>query len=314
MNMKDSIMKRLIAMISILTFTAVWRDAEAFAPHAVHVKGPQMMEAVEESNAKLLKSLLFHKQELPKKEKAHLLKRAKEIAYNRKKGISLLRSFWDAAYVVAGGYFAFCYLSGIDILGNTAECNSAALILSETSLDEVQASLTDPEVRAEVKDAMTEPNRLEILQLRQQGKIKPNVVIEDPSVSGMFHRVSMRKSLQEAAQKKAAEKAKEVAEKAKAAGKTPAPVVQPVKKPVPPLVPGSDEEKQFKKYKKWHDKLFGNYIGLMTLGAADTILGWAGIYCFARGWFCMNARSEYTSAQHIVDILEKVPELEERLS
>lgn len=299
MNMKDSVMKRLIAIISIVTVAAGWRDAEAFAPYAMQVKGPQMMEAVEESNAKMLKSLLFHKQELPKKEKAHLLKRAKEIAYDRKKSISLFRSFWDAAYLLAGGYCAFCYLSGIDILGNRAECASASLILAETSLDEVRASLTDPEVKAEVRGALAEPNRLGISNQRQQGIIKQGVVIEDPSVSGPFHRVSMKKSLQEAAKKKMAEEAKKAAEKAKAAGKSPAPVAQPV---------------QFKSYKKWHDKLFGNYLGLMALGAADTLLGWAGIYCFARGYFCMNAQSEYTKAQHIVDILEKVPELEERLS
>lgn len=94
-----------------------WYGVEAFQGRPVHVKGPELMDAVESSDPKLLKSLLFHRQELPQKELTYLRKRAKEIANERRRSISLYRSPWDLGRFVIGGCLAAAYTLGIPILG-----------------------------------------------------------------------------------------------------------------------------------------------------------------------------------------------------
>lgn len=190
-------------------------------------------------------------------------------------------------------------------MGNRAERDRAALILSETSLEEVQASMTDSAVKNEVRDQLQSPNRPEILELKRQGKIKPDLIVDEPAVSGVFHRLSMKKSRVEAQKKIAAEKEKDPVRKAE--------ILRAKQNPPPALVSESDK-KTFNTYKKWHNKLFNQWLLNVGFGGIDTLLGWLGMYYCARGFFCVNAQSEYAKAQHIVDILEKVPELEERLS
>ncbi len=42
-------------------------------------------------------------------------------------------------------------------------------------------------------------------------------------------------------------------------------------------------------------------------GTLSGSMRWLGYYLMARGWFCMSAHQQYVRAQHIVDIIERMP-------
>ncbi len=225
--MKDMTMKKIFAL-AIVLLGAGWQTAEALMPFPVNPRGPALLDAIEDSNPRLLKQMLIQRQQLPRTEKATLLRRAKEIAIEKRRGISIFRSYWDLGRFAIGGLLTINFLLGLNILGDSDKLEK---------------------VDKELKDMKTPDERFEI----PKGKTYKDKFTTKPA------------------------------------------------------------RKEYKMYATQYEELSDESGQLSFLGYIDThLLGPIGFYLFLRGYFCVTAHQSFAKAQRIVDMLERVPVIEDR--
>lgn len=258
LTMKDITMKRLLVL---MTICGGMQYAQASVPpFPVHVKGPSLMQAIEDSDSQSLKQQLIIKQELPRNEKEYLLKRAKAIAQERRRNVSLFKSPWDLGRFLIGSFLTFNFMFDFDTIGDAAKYLK---------------------VKKDLKEMQTPEKKFNV-----PAGSNIATVLDDKHKITKDYRATLKKQIKDKTIK-------------------------------------VDDQKKYDEYKV-DVKSYKEYASKYNdLEAEDTILsarnfldksvfGFLGIYWMIRGFFCVTATKSFMKAQRIVEILERVPVVEDR--